>query len=195
MRFRIAVLLLFTALTAMNVLAAPAPDPWAILDIGPPPEGETPEQHRNREIDILTRHGVIVRYVWHDPEVRKLPSVAALKDPVSWLEKNLRVTPEGKGNRLRLTFRAGNCIEQVTILNSILRVYIQDRAKRIKFREEELRIMEAGEPRLVKLIQETQNPDSLQCYLQQGENARIAEADARAEIARLKQVAVIKWAK
>ncbi|HEY7425667.1 MAG TPA: hypothetical protein VH682_15660 [Gemmataceae bacterium] len=195
MRCRLAILTLIAALPGINVLAAPAPDPWAILDIGPPEKGETVEEHRNREIEVFTCHGVIVREVWQDPELRKLPSAAALKDPISWLEKNLRVTPEGKGNRLRLKFRAGNCIEQVAILNSILRIYIHHQAERIKFREGELRIMAEGEPRLAKSIKETQNPDSLQRYLQQWENGKIAEVDARAEIARLKQVAVIKWAK
>lgn len=194
MRYRLAALTLFVVLPVMNVLAAPAPDPYAILDIGPPPKGQTAEEYCKWHIDSLPN--LCGYHARHDPEMKKLPSVTQEKAPWLWLEKNLRVTPESGGRRLRLTFRAGTRTEQVVILNAFLRVYFRMVvAKRIQSREEGIRIMEAGNPRLAKDIKETRNPNSLQRYLQHWENGKVAEADFRAEIARLKQVAVTRWAK
>jgi hypothetical protein len=45
-----AALLLFAAQT----MAAPVPEPFAVLDLGPPPKGLTVEEHRKRVVTVLT---------------------------------------------------------------------------------------------------------------------------------------------
>lgn len=196
MRYCLAVLMLFATPPVMNVLAAPAPAPSAILDIGPPPKGQTAEEHRKMQIDNLTYpHGFFVLGAWHDPEVSKLPSVAALKDPRYWFSRNLHVKWEGEGNRLRLTFGAGNRTEQVVILNVLLRSYLQTRKECIKRFEESIRIREEGEPQFAKLLKEERDVNNLRRWLKQAEDAKVQAAEYRAEIARLKQTAAVKWAK
>lgn len=126
MRYRLAVLMLLMLLAVlpmMDVLAAPAPDPYAILDIGPPPKGKTAVQYLKDHIALQT-HLDTLNTVCSYPEVKKLPTISALKDGRPWLAKNLRVTPEKGGRLLRFTFRAGKRNEQVTIVNAFLRASI-----------------------------------------------------------------------
>lgn len=128
MRYHLVVLMLLLLLAALplavlpvkNVLAAPAPDPVGILDIGSPPNGWTAEQNLNEQIKFMTSIKILDR-VCSDPEVRKLFLVVSVKDARPWLAKNLWVKPE-KGDRLlRFAFRAGKRNEQVTIINAFLR--------------------------------------------------------------------------
>lgn len=191
----LAMLLVVVMLPVMNVLAAPVPDPSAILDIGPPPKGKTAKEHRESEIHCLT-HG-IVTCAYSDPVVRKLPSVApSLRTSFNWLANNIRARPENGGRRIRLTFRAGTRAEQVAILNTTLRDYIRFvKTERIQIAEEWLIRMKEAEPRLLKLIKEEQNPINLKDYLEEQAKAKDTEVYSRAQIARLKQVDVIKWAK
>jgi hypothetical protein len=203
MRYGLAALMLFALLPLLDVLAAPAPEPYAILEIEAPPKegaleftGKTPDEYRKERMEGLTYPHCFPLYVWRDPEVSKLPSVAAFKDPRYWLSKNFRITPEGEGNRLRVMFRAGNRLEQVTIINSLLRAYLQTGKKRQKFLEMCLdmdeKLLLVNEKKLesekdyyyVKLYRKWIN--DLRCD-------RIPER--RAAIARYKQIAVIKWAK
>lgn len=195
MRYHLAALILVVVLPACHALAAPIPDPWVILDIGPPPKGETLEQHRNREINDLTRSNGFVVAAWRDSEVRKSPSIVALKDPLSWLSKNISVTPEGKGSRLRLTFRAGTRAEQVAILNAVLRDYQQEQTEYRKRIEEKLQLIKKGMPRLETLIATETVPERLERYRKEFEAASSRIVELPAEIARCKQIAVVKWAK
>jgi hypothetical protein len=194
MRYRLAVLLLFAVLPVMSVLAAPAPDPSAILDIGPPPKVQTAEEYCQFLISRLPN--LCGYYARADPAMKELPSLVRQKYPWLWLEKHLRVTPENGGRRLRLTFRAGSRDEQRVILNALgrtyLRMFVAYNIKRLELGD---RLSEAGKPGLAKLIKETRNPDSLEKYLEQQARGEIAEAYGRAEMARLKQITVIKWAK
>jgi|SRR5579884_1629645 len=198
MRYRLAVLMLLMLLAVMpvmNVLAAPAPDPSVILDIGPPPKGETAEAYRKRIIDGLTLHCILCE-LWNDPEVRKLSSVAPMKDACPWLARNLRGTEEDRGQRIRLAFRAGTRAEQVVILNAMLRVLIRGNEESIKFQEECLRSHEACIVELERRIasgQHRKSEDSYRMGIDELRSIRIPEV--RAEIARLKQCRVIKWAK
>jgi hypothetical protein len=196
-RYRLAVLTLFAVLPLMNVLnATPAPEPYAVLDIGPPPKGWSIDKHRNWEIEHLAFPHGIVLMVWSDPEIRKLPSIAALKDPRYWLSKNLCITWQGEGNRLRLMFRGGSRAEQAAILNSLLRINLRLEAERIKFHEEILRKDEACILDLVKRIESGRQPGMVEDYEKGIDNLRSIHIPARrAEIARLKQIAVIRWAK
>lgn len=196
MRYRLAVLMLLAALPVMNVLAAPAPDPSAILDIGPPPKGETAEQHRKEQIDGLTCH-VMLSMAWSDPEVKKLPSITPMKDARPWLAKNLRITEAEGGRRLRFTFRAGTRAEQVNILNALLRIYLrQARDERIKFHEEILRRDEKCILELEKRIKSSRDPQEVASYQKGINDLRSIHIPARrTEVARWKQVAVIKWAR
>src|SRR5262249_36561204 len=86
------VLMLFTVLPAMHLLAAPAPNPSAILDIGPPPKGEPAEQYCKRLIGAQTHAFTLCDWM-SDPEVKKLPSVAAMKDPRPWLVGHIQHRP------------------------------------------------------------------------------------------------------
>src|SRR5579875_3373090 len=123
MRYRLAVLMLLMLLVMlplMNVLAAPASDPYGILDIAPPPQYKTVEKHLKDQIEFTT-YCAVLNMVRSYPEVEKLPLVASMKDPRPWLAQNLRVKPEGGERLLRFTFRAGKRNEQVTIINAFLR--------------------------------------------------------------------------
>jgi hypothetical protein len=196
MRYCLAALVLFAVLPVMNVLAAPAPDPSAILYIGPPPKGWSLEQHLDSEIrdHLIDPYGHLFA-VWLDPEIRRLPSVAALKDARSWLSRNLRITKEG-GSRLRLIFRAGNRQEQVAILNTLLRAYIKAAKKKQQFHEQCLAGEEDGVPDLERRIASGSPPGMDDRYRKAIENLRTIHIPARrAEIARWKQIAVIKWAR
>ncbi len=227
MRYCLAALLLLAVLPAMNVLAAPAPEPSAILDIGPPPKEKRPpnlsskrrkttlfddesakdslrrpkertaEEHRQMRIDSLTDPYVYLTDICRDPEVRKLPPVAALKDPRNWFSKNLRVTWEGEGNRLRLTFQAGRRDEQVVIVNSLLRAYIRrNKDERIKYFEGFISSREKNIVVLEKRIKASRDPQEVASYQKGINDLRSNQIPAcRAEIALLKQITVIKWAK
>lgn len=197
MRYRLVPFLLFSALPLMHALAAPAPDhAYAILDIGPPPKGCTLGEHSTTEIGHLTFPYGILSMVWSDPEVRKLPSVAPMKDPRPWLAKNLRIGELVGGRRLRLTFRDGNRDEQVTILNAVLRVKLRLEQDSIKGQEE---ILLWDENRILELEQRIasgQHHESVDSYTKGINDLRCNRIPAcRAEIVRLKQIAVIKWAK
>ena len=199
MRYRLAVLMLFAVLPVMNVLAAPAPAPSAVLDIEPPPKGWSMEKHLESEIGHLTAPYGMPFTVWLDPEIRKLPSVAAKKDvreARSWLAKNIRVTKEDGGRRLRLTFRAGNRREQIAILNKLVRVYIHEGKKRQQFLEKCLRKDEKCVVELEERIKSGQHPRMVDEYKKGIEELRSIHIPARrAEIDRYKKIAVIRWAK
>jgi hypothetical protein len=196
MRYRLPALMLLAVLPLMNVLGAPAPQPYAILDIASPPKGKTAEEHCKDLVDRLTNAGGYLWFVGNDPKVGKLSSVAHLKDLGPWLEKNIRITEEDGGRRLRLTFRAGTRAEQVVIINTLLRYYLRQGVDwRIPGIELALRPIVEGAPRIAKLIKEEQDPVRLARWQKGAEDAIVREADLRDELARLKQVAVIKWAK
>ncbi len=195
MHTRLTVLLLLAVLPVMNVLAAPVPDPSAVLDIGPPPKGKTAEEYCRDEIDHLTHPYGVMFNIWLDPEVKQFPSVAASKDSRAWLLRNLRVTPEDEGRRLRLTFRGGNRREQVAILNLVLRINLKHRTRKLHSWESLLQAQEEGLPRLKELIATTKDPVSLAKYQESLESSPSRIAECRAEIARRKQYVVIKRAK
>ena len=209
MRYRLAVLMLLlllvvlmlhSMLPVMNIYAAPTPDPYAILDISLPPEGKSTEEHCKEQICRLTNPGGLIQCPWIPPELwRKLPSVARLKDDAHpWMAKNIRATPENGGRLLRLTFRAGNRTEQVVILNGLLRSYFElGINRRIKNLEEWLQQDEQTVSSLEKHVEMGlkygHNVDS---YRRGLNNFRFNRIPARrAEIDRLKQVIVLKWAK
>jgi hypothetical protein len=198
MRYRFAVLMLIAVLSMMNVLAAPAPEPaHAILDIGPPPKGMTEEEHCRDVIYRLTNPRGFIWYTASDPKVSKLPSVVRLKDAPSWLTKNIKATPESGWRRLRFTFRAGTRAEQVTIINALLRGYLrQSPEDSIKRLEETLRRDEASIADVEERIASGQHPHMVDRYRKGITELRTNRIPATiAEIARLKQITVIKWAK
>jgi hypothetical protein len=198
MRYRIAALLLFAGIPTITVLAAPAPEPSAILDIGPPEKGEARAQHCKREIRNLDDRWAMMSTVWRDLKGSKLPSIVARKDPRAWLAQNIRITKEdAEGRRLRLTFVAGNRTEQVAILNSVLQVYLQrHREERILFYVKNIDWDEKCIVELGKRIDSVQDPRMAESYKKGINDLRsIHIPKKRAEVARLKQIAVIKWAK
>lgn len=195
MRYCVPLLMLFAVLPVLNLLAAPAPDPYAILDVGPPPKGEKAEAYRKRLIEGMTVYCTL-NDLWNDPEVRKLPSVAPMNDARPWLAKNLRVTEEDRGRRIRLMFWAGTRAEQVVILNALLHVLLRGNEESIKFREEGLRSHEACIVDLEQRIASGQHPESVDRYREAINELRsIRVPEVRAEIARMKQFTVIKRAK
>jgi hypothetical protein len=195
MRYRFAALLLFSVLPVTNALAAPVPDPSAILALGPPPDPrETVEHFRNNQREGQTGVIMLAR-VLSDPEVKKLPSIDRMEDPRAWLAENQRVTEEKGGRYLRFTFRASTRAEQVIILNAILRANLSTHEGTIKYGEKCLRDYEEMIPRLEKRIKSAQNPQkaaSLQESLHELRTKQIPEF--RAAIARRKQFNVIRWA-
>jgi hypothetical protein len=187
--------MLLAVLPPMNVLAAPAPEPYAILDIGPPPKGETVDAYCERLIEGQTFHGTLATW-WSDSEVRKLASVDHFKDARPWLAKNLRVTQEEGGRRLRFTFRAGTRDEQVAILNALLRENLTTYGEAVKRGEELVRKHENRILELERRIKSTQDPREVGSLQNGVQNLRTKVIPAcRAEIARLKQIVVIQWAK
>ncbi len=132
----------------------------------------------------------------NDPEVRKLPSIRLAKDPFEWFEQNVRVTPERGGRRLRLTFRAGSRAEQAAILNALLRTYAYVRNLRLPYHERCLQIDEEICRDLEKRIESEKDPGKIAKYREGIYDVRSNMMPAtRAEIARLKEIAVIQWAK
>jgi len=182
MRYRLAALMLLAVLPLMGVLAAPVPEPYAILDVGPPRKGETAEEYREMEIDRLTLLQSMPAQAWLDPEVKKLPSVARSKDPWSWLAKNLQVKEEQDGRRLRLTFQAGSRAEKAVILNALLRAYIRlTVTEKIQNHEKCIRNMEKGKPRLAKLLKEERNANNLERWQKGLDDSGRFEADRSAQ--------------
>lgn len=195
MRYRLAALMLLAVLPLMNVLAAPAPDPSGILDIGPPPKGETAEQYRKRMIEAQT--GRISLCDWmSDPEVKKLPSVARFKDPRPWLAKNLRITEEDD-RRLRFTFRDGKRLEQAILINALLRVNLHAYDGTIKWSEECIRNYEKSIREFEVRIKWAENPREAADYQKGIEDIRsIRIPELRAAIdSQKKRLTVIKWAR
>jgi hypothetical protein len=191
MRYCLAILMLFVAPPAMHLLAAPIPAPSAILEIEPPPKGESMEKHLEYVIDhYLTDPYGRLFAVWLDPEISRLHSVAAKKNAAHfWLSRNIRVTKEG-GRRLRLTFRGGNRQEQVAIINTLLRVYIQVQKKEQESLEDCLRDDEKCIRDLEQRIASGQHRESVDDYRQGIEELRSIRIPARrADIDRLKQIA------
>lgn len=191
-------LLLLAVLPVMNLPAAPAPDPFGILDIAPPPKDKTAEQHLKSEIDFNT-HPDCLRTVCLDPKVKKLASVASMKDARPWLAKNLRVTPEKDGCRLRFTFRAGKRNEQVIIINAFLRAKLHWNdigGTHLKWTEKSLRMAEDSVVDLEQRVASGQQPHMVNTYREGINDLRYTRIpELRAEIVRLKKYAVIRWAR
>ncbi len=201
MRYRLAVLmllLLLAMLLVMDVLAAPAPDPYGMLDIGPPPKGKTAQEYLKDQIEFKT-HQLILSAVCSDPGVRKLPSVASMKDARPWLAKNLRLTPEEGGRRLRFDFRAGKRNEQVAVINAFLRASISwndVQGMTLKCSKEWVQRGEKSILELEQRIASGQHPHMVDTYQKEINYMRYTSIpELRAEIARLEQYAVIRWAR
>jgi hypothetical protein len=189
MRYRFVILILFAALPMMQLFAAPAPDPSAILELGlTPPKGWSVEQYLNEQIKLMTSL-VILDKVCSDPEVKKLPSVASMKDARSWLAKNIHVKIEKEKRRLFVTFRAGKRNEQVTIINALLRVDLSLKREFIKTHEKTLHRNES----IISKLESRNTTDNDREMIHSLRTIGIPELHA--EIARLKQAKVIKWAK
>lgn len=200
MRYRVVVLMLLLLLVGTPIIylpAAPAPEPvHGILDIGPPPKGKTAEEHLKFQMQSKT-DGFTWYGVTQDPEVMNLPSVAPLEDARPWLENNLRVTSEGGGRRLRFTFRAGKRNEQVTIINAFLRSRISlHQGGSLKLCEECLERAEKGILDLEQRIESGQFPHMVDKYQEGIKHLRFTYIpECHANIAYLKQYAVIRWAR
>ncbi|HEY7155879.1 MAG TPA: hypothetical protein VH575_18090 [Gemmataceae bacterium] len=215
MRYRLAALMLFAMLSVMSLLirpapapaildiespskamdpvAAPDPEPYGILDIGPPPKGETAEQYRQRQSVYKTGDCTLSMVSYR---VRKLPSVAPLANTHPWLVKNLRVTAEEGDRRLRFTFGAGTRAERAAIINAFLRVSVSSQESTMKSGEEHLRIDENRILRVKLLMKRSQDPRKIASYQKAIDYQRcIRIPELRAEIARLKQYVVIRWAR
>lgn len=197
MRYRLGVLMLFilfALLPVMNVLAAPAPEPYAILDLPPPPKGVSLEQYLRDQIRGTTFRGTLNRTL--TDEVRKLPSVASREDPRPWLAKHLRITKEDGRRRLRFTFGAGTSAERVIILNALLRASLSWEEESIKFGEKCIRIHENNILNLEKRIKVGRDPEEIMACEKAIDKLRSVRIPAcRADIARRKQFVVSKWAK
>ncbi len=204
MRYGIVVLMLFAALPLLYVPyvpAAPAPEPYAILEIEAPPgegspealKGQTADEYRKQRINVINSFS---GDICHDPEIRKLPSIAALKEPWKWTSKNLRITREGEGNRLRIMCRDGNRTERVAIINSLLRVYLKEVKEegRLKWWEDALSRYENILMDLEKDLGKDRDAFAVQRKSINNLRSDLIP-NCRADIARYKQIAVIKWAK
>lgn len=199
MRYRLAVLtlvLLLAMLPMMNSLAAPAPYPSAVLAIGPSPDLKvTDEEYRKGQKEAQTCDVMALR-VFHDPEIQKMPSITLRSDPLPWIAKNLRVVEEDGGRRLRFTFRAGKREEQVTILNAVLRVNIALRDDNIKDGEKWLGIFDINLIELEQRLKSASHPKDVAMFQEALHYSRTKSIPAfRAAISRVKQTAVIKWAR
>lgn len=195
MRNRFAALILLSIPPMMSTLAAPVPEPYAILDRGPPPKSKRSQALRDRELDDMTSpHGVMVNGACGDPAIRKLPAVAALKNPREWLAKNLHVKQENEGNRLRITFRGGSRGEQVAILNYMLRRDMDRTSRRLRDLEEILRHHEERAIHSFEAMQMAQDARSRDSFQKDWEATEALVNVIRDEIARLRRVVVTRCA-
>jgi hypothetical protein len=167
MRYRLAALCLFVMLPVLfETPAASLAEVYAVLDIGPPPKGLSTQQHQKLEIDRLTSQDGTPSHAWLAPEIRHLNPVAAREDARPWLADHVRVVPDDRESRLRLTFQAGDRAERVLIVNSLLKTYLQlMRRDRIRGLEKRIREQTAG------------------------------TEDVERELQRVKKIDVIRWAK
>jgi hypothetical protein len=196
MRNRMVALVLLVMPPVMSTLAAPVPEPYAILDRGPLPKSERLQALRDSEIDGMTSpYGVLVNGARRDPEIRKLPAVAALKDPREWLAKNLHIAQEHDGDRLRITFRAGTRAEQVAILNAMLRSHMDRKAQTISRLEEILQRYEQSAKSRLEALQKLPGGMVRESFQAEWEAAAAVTNQVRDEIARLRRIAVARWAR
>lgn len=199
MRYRLAVLILLILLAVlpiMQLLAAPAPYPSAVLALGQSPDlNVLDEQYRKRQKEAQSSDVMALR-VLHDPEVQKLSSIARMSDPLPWLSKNLRVVEEDGGRSLRFTWRAGTHDEQVTILNAYLRANLACEEASIKDGEAWLRIFEKDLIVLDQRLKSATHPKDIAMLHEAIYCVRTKQVpNLREMIARLKQTAVVKWAR
>jgi hypothetical protein len=154
-------------LLAAQTIAAPIPEPFAVLDSVPPPKGRSAEEHRRRVVTILTsprtvprtftkedgKGGMIggVRFeevgpeVLSDPAVRQLKTVANMsaQEARTWLRNNLKVVSDGEGGRIRMKFSAGARAERVVVLNGLLRAYFRLRDEELSQTRAKIRVSKA----------------------------------------------------
>ncbi len=199
MRYRLPALFLLVVLPGMYPQAAPAPEkPYAILDIGPPPQGKTDEEHRKDLIAGLKHPHGGVGHIWGLAEARNVlpPDIKGYPAQWQWLAEKLIIKWDGEGHCLRLIFQAGNRADQVAILNTLLRVYMREAVEmEIQGIEQSIRGIESREALAIQLLKQQWDPKQI-AHLRKGmEDAKARVANYRATLSRLKQVAVIKWAK
>lgn len=195
MRYPVVSLVLLVVLPVINVRAAPVPDPSAVLALAPPPKRETPEQFYKDQREGQTSIIMLGR-VLSDPEVSKLPLIARMNDPCSWLARNLQVTAEKGGSPLRFNFRAGSRAEQAAILNALLRANLYWQELSIKFGEDIMCKREKDIGELERRIQAAKNPQEVAAHQEGIHNLRTKYIpELQAEIARRKQEVVIRWAR
>jgi hypothetical protein len=206
-------------LLAAQTIAAPIPEPFAVLDLGPPPKGKSAEEHRKRIVTYLTSRSIVPHQsikedgyggaslvvsfkkdgpvpLLSDPEVRKLPAVAKMsaEETETWLRTNLKVAPDSEVGRIRMKFGAGSRAERVVVLNGLLRAHERLRVKALTDKKERIRVNKV-------LV------DSYRGQLQRANAARSAEIekslkaakneirDGEQAVERLQKAGVRKWAK
>jgi hypothetical protein len=196
-------------LLAAQTIAAPIPEPFAVLDSVPPPKGRSTEEHRRRVVTILTSPRTVLRTftkeegkgvlshgirfeevgpeVPSDPAVRRLKTVAKMsaQEARTWLHDNLKVVPDGEGGRIRMKFSAGSRAERVVILNGLLRAYLRLRDEALTENKERIRV---NKVRVVAF----RNDAALE---KRQKEAETAIRDAEEVVERLQKAGVRKWAK
>ena len=115
-------------------------------------------------------------------------------ESLSLAARNLRIASKEGGRRLFFTFEAGTPAEQATIINAFLRSTFSSHERTLKWGEECLRRSEKLMP-LDAEICKWEAFNYLKRPQKELEAAKVAEAELRTAIARLKQYVVVKWAK
>lgn len=128
--------------------------------------------------------------------MRKLPLITRLESFQSWSARNLRITDGDEGRRLRVTLRSGSRAEQAIIINALLRADLQGKEDRIKDLEGCIRSHEESITELEKRIKVGLFRESHDSYRKSINNLRSNRIPSlRTEIARLKQLTVVRWAR
>jgi hypothetical protein len=201
------------------VQPAPIPEPFAVLDLGPPPKGLTADERCKRIVTLLTSRRIVPAVftkedgkggastvvgvkevgpeVLSDPAVHKLPRLAKMsaEEVQTWLRTNLKVEPDGEVGRIRLKFSAGSRAERVVILNGLLRAYEHLRDETLTDTKVRIR---ANKTLVESYCARFGQDDPADNRAEIEKSLKEAETEARdgeQAVERLKQTGVRKWAK
>jgi hypothetical protein len=116
-------------------LKEPAPAVHALLRISRQPQRlleDTPhqrldpvevEQYFRTQVALVRSH-VVLRNALENEKIRKLAVIAGRKDPIAWLQKQVRAEMLEDTEILRVSVRAGTPEEQAVLTNAIVNAYM-----------------------------------------------------------------------
>jgi polysaccharide biosynthesis transport protein len=91
-------------------------------------DGDSSENFIKTQVNLL-RHPVVLRPVLANPEIARMPEIAAQSDPVKWLGKQITVKSEDDSELYDVSFAASDPKAAATVVNSLLDEYFRLRGR------------------------------------------------------------------